>query len=213
MKIFDSDGVVMEVLGKLADIIFMNFTFVLLSLPIFTIGASVTAMYDCSFSLLNDQEDVFLPRQFWKSFCRNFKRSTGAWMISLAAILFFAAYAWVIRFFDGSLGQMYKVTLFVLLFLFFIGFQYVFPLIAQTNRKVKEIWKLSWKLAVVALPWSIANMAAIIGMTLFFTLAIPANTSIYLWAFLFFGLITYISSRILQIVFLKHLNLEYERTV
>lgn len=193
----------MEVLGKLSDLIFINCTFVLLSLPVFTIGASMAAMYECCFSLIEDTEDPFLPRQFWKAFVRNFKRGTGSWGISLLFILFLGAYALVSGMFTGTLGQMYRITFFVLLFLFLMGFQYVFPLLAHSDSKVLQVWKDSWKMAVTALPWTALNLVIILGSTAVCTLLLPANMAVYLWAFLFFALIAFLSSFIIRHVFKK----------
>lgn len=204
MKIFDPEGFLMEVLGKFADIVFVNFCFVLFSLPVFTMGASLTAMYDCCISLIEDTEDVFLPRQFLRSFVKNFKRATGAWAITLLVAAFLGAYSWVIGYFSGSLGRMYQITFWVFLFLFLFGVQYVFPMISQTDKKVSEIWKCTWKLAIIALPWSILDLVIIIGMSVLVTMAIPANTALYLWAFVFFGLITFFSSFVVRKVFMNY---------
>lgn len=203
MRLFDSEGPIMEVLGKLADIIFINFTFVILSLPIITMGASLCAMYECCFSLIEDTEDVFVPRQFFRSFVKNLKRGTGAWVISLVIIAFLGAYAWVIRYFDGALGQTYRITFFVLVFLFGFGCQYVWALISKTNMSIIKVWGYAWKLAVVALPWSLLNLVVVVGLSVVFTLLLPANSAVYLWAFLFFGLITHFSSLVIRKVFQK----------
>lgn len=201
MKIFDPEGMLMQVLGKLSDIVLINITFVLFSLPVLTIGASITAMYECCFSLIEDTEDVFLPRQFFKSFIKNWKRGTGAWAVTLAGIAFLGSYSWVTGFFDGILGRMYTITFWILIFLFAFGVQYVFPLIAQTDMKLVPIWKRAWKLAVLALPWSLLNLVILVGLSVLATTMIPANTALYLWAFVFFGLITFFSSFVVRIVF------------
>lgn len=204
MKIFDPEGIIMEVLGKLADIVFINFTFVILSLPVLTMGAAITAMYDCCFSLINDTEDSFLPRQFVRSFAKNMKRGTASWGIALVPIIFLAAYSWITGFFDGILGRMYRITFWVLLFVFIFGFQYIFPLVAKTEKKVIDVWKLAWKLAITALPWSFLNMLVLVGFSVLVTLVLPANTAVYLWGFLLFGLITFLSSFVIQKVFQKY---------
>lgn len=204
MKIFDPEGLIMGVLGKLADIVFINFTFVLLSLPVITIGASLTAMYDCCFSLIEDTEDVFLPRQFVKSFLKNFKRATGAWAIALVIIAFLGSYSWITGFFDGTLGRTYKITFWVLLFIFLFGFQYIFPLLAQTDLKVLQVWKNAWRLAIAAFPWSLLNLVIIIGFSVLVTMVLSANIAVYLWGFVFFGLVTFFSSFIIRIVFQRY---------
>ena len=48
MRLFDLNSPLMVALGKLADIIICNIMFCLFSLPVITIGASLTALYHCS---------------------------------------------------------------------------------------------------------------------------------------------------------------------
>ena len=44
MKLFDVDGPLMAALNKLADLVFANLLFILFSLPVVTLGASLTAL-------------------------------------------------------------------------------------------------------------------------------------------------------------------------
>lgn len=43
MKLFDVDGPLMAALNKLADLVFANLLFILFSLPVVTLGASLNA--------------------------------------------------------------------------------------------------------------------------------------------------------------------------
>ena len=47
MSLFDMNGPLMNALRKLANIILCNIVFCLLSLPLFTIGAALAALYAC----------------------------------------------------------------------------------------------------------------------------------------------------------------------
>ncbi len=44
MKLFDVDGPLMAALNKLADLVFANLLFILFSLPVVTLGVSLTAL-------------------------------------------------------------------------------------------------------------------------------------------------------------------------
>lgn len=52
MNIFSSDGWFSRVFGTIGDIIIVNILFILCSIPIFTMGASMSAMY---YTLLKKQ--------------------------------------------------------------------------------------------------------------------------------------------------------------
>ena len=88
--IFDLDNPLMRFLSKVADLLALNLLFLLCSIPIFTIGASLTAMYYCFFKM-KDQEEGYLAKRFFKSFKENFKQATLMWLIMLLlfALLFF----------------------------------------------------------------------------------------------------------------------------
>ncbi len=45
MNIFNSDGWFARIFGTIGDIIVVNILFIICSIPIFTMGASMSAMY------------------------------------------------------------------------------------------------------------------------------------------------------------------------
>ena len=79
---FNMDNGLFRALGKLADLMLLNILFLVCSLPIFTIGASFTAMYYVTLKLAENEEG-YIARGFWKSFKQNFKQATIIWLILL----------------------------------------------------------------------------------------------------------------------------------
>ena len=96
MKLFDADGPLMTALSRFADIVICNLMFVLFSLPVFTIGASLAALYTCTLQFVyeEDKDTGLVFRDFWLAFKRNFKRYENtvlntlrnAWLLSIAAL-------------------------------------------------------------------------------------------------------------------------------
>ena len=83
MNIFNSDGWFSRFFGTLGDIIIVNILFILCSIPIVTMGASMSAMY---FTLLKKQrtgENGGVVKLFFKGFKDNFKQSTISWSLFL----------------------------------------------------------------------------------------------------------------------------------
>ena len=60
------DSPLMRLLGKAADLMWLNILCLLCSLPVFTIGASFTAMQTIFYRLLHN-EDVYVTREFFGS--------------------------------------------------------------------------------------------------------------------------------------------------
>ena len=198
MKLFDSDGPLMTALSRFADIVICNLMFVLFSLPVFTIGASLAALYTCTLQFVyeEDKDTGLVFRDFWLAFKRNFKQATILWLICLLIILFLAAYYWVVQFLAGSYGRVYQTTFYLLALLFLFGFVYVFPLQARFENTVKNTLRNAWLLSVAALPWTVLSLLLVVAAVYISFIMNPATFDLflYLWAVCGFGLIAYLQS-------------------
>ena len=196
MKLFDPEGPVMVALGKLADLVFCNVLFILCSLPVFTMGAALTALYDCTLSISADTEEQIVVLQFLRAFKRNFKTATRLWLLCLAAIALLACYRFAVNAMTGELLRVYRVTFLFLAFLFLAGFQYIFPLQARYEMGVKATLKNAWLLALAALPWTLCalGVAAAAVYVSFFMRPEAANVFFFLWVFAVPAVIAYLDS-------------------
>ena len=89
LPVFDPDGPLMTAMSKFADIVLCNLMFVLFCLPVFTVGASLSALYTCMLQLVyeEDKDNGLIFRDFWQAFRRNFKQATVLWLICLPSLL------------------------------------------------------------------------------------------------------------------------------
>jgi uncharacterized membrane protein YesL len=137
---FNYDNPVWRFIGKFGDLIILNILWLICSIPIFTIGASTTAVYYVTLKLVRD-DDGYTIRSFFKSFKENFKQSTAIWLILLAVgmILGVDLYFFT-RLYTGS-GSFRTVMLTVFLAMVLIYaavFTYIFPLQARFFNTVKR---------------------------------------------------------------------------
>ena len=214
MKLFDPEGPLMSALAKLSDVVFCNIMFCLCSLPLITAGAALSALYDCTMHIVEDTEKPQIFRQFWASFKKNLKQGTILWMIFLGGVLVLTAYALAVNSLGGSLSRSYRVVLFLLVFLFLAGFEYVFPIQGNMELSVREVLKTAWLLSAVALPYTLL-MLIIAGAAVyisFFTGPDTLYAAVFLWAVIVFGLVAYLQSFLLRLAFrrLKRLRGEAE---
>ena len=196
MKIFDPEGPLMSALAKLSDVVFCNIMFCVCSLPIITIGAALSALYDCTMSIVEDLEKPSMFRQFWTSFRKHLKQGTLLWLICLGILLILAAYAAAVNTLSGTMGTVYKVFFLLLAILFWAGFQYVFPVQANFDLRVRDVLKTAWLLSAAALPWTLLAMA-ITGLAVYMALFMgptAINTAVFLWAVIGFCLVAYLQS-------------------
>lgn len=200
---FSPDGPLMTALGKLADLVLCNMLFCALCIPVFTVGASLTALYDCTFSLVEDTEDSFILRQFWKAFRKNFRHSTALWLLCLLAFGFLGAYYAITGMLGGTLASVYRITFFVLAILFLMGYQYLFPLTVRFPMSVSQTVKNAWLLSAAALPMTLLSIAVTVG-SIYLTLFMDANTAnvgIFLWAVVLFAVVAYLNSFLFRVAF------------
>ncbi len=80
-RIFNYDNVVFRFILKVGYLWWLNILWVLCSLPVFTIGASTSALlYSC---MKLQKNEGYPTRNFIKSFKENFVQATGIWMLYL----------------------------------------------------------------------------------------------------------------------------------
>lgn len=195
-KIFAIDSPLMVALGSLADLVFCNVLFCLCSLPLFTVGAALTALYDCTISIVEEREDSFIIRQFWRAFRENFKRGTALGLICVAVFVLLGAYYLVVGALSGGLRRMYQITFLVLAILWLAVFQYIFPLQAKFRMKVGQTMKTAALLSAAALPWTLASLAVTAGAVYlsFFMNPDGLGIALFLWFFVIIAVVAYLNS-------------------
>ena len=207
MRIFDHSGPLMTALGKLADIVICNILFIVFCLPVFTVGASLAALYTCMQELVYDEEkdDGRIFRDFWLAFKQNFRQATCIWLICMLIIAFLGVYYWIARNMAGAYGRVYMVTFYVLAFLFLCGFLYLFPLQARYENSVKNTFRNAWLLSVGALPWTLLSLLLIAAAVYISFFMNPAAVDVftYLWAVGGFGLLAYLTTFFFRQAFRK----------
>lgn len=207
MRFFDPDGPMMTALSKLADIVICNVMFVLFCLPVFTIGASLTALFSCMQELIEDEEkdDGLIFRDFWRAFRAEFRQATCLWLICLLMIGFLTAYWFVAQSLGGTYGRVYQVTFYLLALLFLFGFLYIFPLQARYVNTVRNTLRNAWLLSVGALPWTLASLGLLIAALYVSFIMNPAAVEVfaYLWAVCGFGIVAYLQSFFFRQAFRK----------
>lgn len=130
---FSMDSPLMNVLTKVADLILINIMFLVVSIPIVTIGAGYTAMYSVCMKLVKDEEGS-VTKQFLKAFKENFKQATIMWvpMLVIAAGLIID-YIVVKR---GASPKSFETIIYVLAAIWAILFINIFPLIAKFENSI-----------------------------------------------------------------------------
>ena len=198
---FSTDGIFFTAVNKIIDTIFLSILWILFCIPLFTIGASTSALYATANKVLrHDRSYIF--RQFWDSFKSSFKQATASWLVCVLIIFILVSDIRIINLLvPNMVGVVLKVFFAALIFVLSMAMLYIFPYISRFTAPWKSIMMNSviialrhilWTLLVVVLTLAFALFAYLIPVAL---IALPA-----LWALL--------ASFVLERIFQKYMSEE-----
>ena len=204
-QLFSQDGPFVRIMSTLADLILINFLWLLCSLPIVTIGAaSVAGHYSCQ-KLLKAEGSVI--RNFFSSFKLNFNQATIAWLliILVAVCLFIDARILLPLSFPGKILINIVLCGIGILCLFILP--YFFPLLAKFDNTLKNMFSNSLRLSLMNIATTILLIlpSAAIVLILFFAPDFFIRLGM-LWILLGFSLPAYFQNWILGKVFTPYLK-------
>ena len=147
MRFFSYDSNFGQLFIKLSYGCCLNVLWLICCLPIFTIGASTTALYYTSFKIAKD-EGSFITTMFFRSFKQNFKQATVIWLIMLVTGLIIGADAILLyRLRATSTGTAAVVwtlllaTIFACMIAYAIVLTYIFPLLSIASNTTANMFK------------------------------------------------------------------------
>ena len=135
MKLFSMDGKFLETFNKITDLVTLNILWLLCCIPIITIGASTSALYQVTLQIAENR-DSYITKEFFKAFRENFRQATIVWLAVIVTGFVLLSDMSVI------LG-----LIFMILILLFAGSMYFFPVIAYFRNSTKKIFSNSFRLA------------------------------------------------------------------
>ena len=177
-------------MGRVADLLLLNFLCILCCIPIVTAGASITALYYVTLKMARDEES-YIARSFFRSFKQNFKQATiiNIIMLLTAAVLFID-----LRIARAGSGAMYKG-----LFSLFIAFAliyamillYIYPILSKFFNSVKNTFVNAFLMSVRHLPLTllmlVISASPLLLMWLFAYVSYAQFTSILIMLFILMG--------------------------
>lgn len=137
---FNYENPVWRFIGRLADIMLLNLLWVVCSLPVFTLGASTTALYYCTLKIVRDEDDGNV-RMFFRSFRLNFRQATLIWLaMLLAGSVLSIDFYFFGRIMEGSdtLRFVLRAVTLAILLLWLLLFLYVWPVLARFDNSIRR---------------------------------------------------------------------------
>ena len=137
-RIFGVEGPVWNFLGKMTDIMILSLLFIVTSLPVITIGASLTALYAMMFRLSNNTEGRIL-KGYFKEFTAAFPRVTPLYLLMLLTAFLLAGDVYITMFTDMPGGRLLMPVALVLAVMYVFFLHYFFPLFSKCDVPMKKV--------------------------------------------------------------------------
>lgn len=164
MRFFSYDNWLNRTLRTIADCMLLSLLWGITSIPLFTVGASTTALYYAVYQAIR-QEEGGIWKTYWKSFRTNFKQSTLLWLVLavIYIVLLLSCYSAYLLYTAEVLSAFLFWTVIVILAVFTMWVNYLFPYIARfrdTTRKTLS--NCAW-ICLLNPIWSILLLALLAG--------------------------------------------------
>ena len=203
MKLFSYDGPFARTMSRVFDLVMLHVLWVITSLPVFTIGASTTALFSITMKTVK-KEEPYILKGYLKEFRSNLKKATILWGIVAAVFLWLIFILRICMKGNAGVFGVLGIVNAALLVIAFLAALYVFPIQAVYENTVGNILKNAVICSLRYLPYTLM-MAAVLLVPIFITGYIQAvfPVMIALWMFAGSSLIAYGESLIFYRVFEK----------
>ena len=161
-NLFNMDNAFFRFMGKLFDVVALNFMFIIVCIPIVTIGPAISALYYASVKSIR-RDRSYPVKELFKAFKRDFRQSfIVGFILVLAAVIIYVDIRFVVDFIKNDFTAMRYVYLVIGLVISFISV-YIFPLISRFSLKISGLFKLSFYLAIRHLLTTVVSIILLFG--------------------------------------------------
>lgn len=154
MTILRIDSPFARGITKFTQIIYAGLLWFICSIPIVTLGAATTALYEVLLKLQKDEEGA-IGRAFFRGFRGSLKSATLVWMPILAAELVFGLNLFYYAILGGGQYPVQSVLFGILTVLALTAYGYVFPILAKFENTTAGTFRMAFLLALRNPGWTV----------------------------------------------------------
>lgn len=163
-----------RIFSKTADAMLLSILWVVYSLPIFTMGASLTALYYTMHKCLY-QNRSYVGTEFRRSFRENFRRVTPIWLLSLAVYGVMGVDLYLISSWEASAMRTALRAIFVIVILVCVFWNIqLFPFLARFDNPPKQAAGNAWRLLAMHFKETLLIFLLILGSLVLTAYFMPA---------------------------------------
>ena len=151
MKIFDLDSPLMNVLNKMADLMWLNILTLICCIPVITAGAALTSMHYVALKIVRNEES-YITRSFFKSFKTNFRQATLIWLLLMLVAAILGGDYYIITKSGMQFSQVLVVLIMAAGVLVICTSLYVFPVLSKFDNTIMGTIRNAFIMSILQLP-------------------------------------------------------------
>jgi uncharacterized membrane protein YesL len=194
---------IFQKLDKFGDLFILNLLFVVCCIPIFTIGAAISAVYSYTLKMVRDEENT-IWKGYWRAFRANFKQATQAWLVVLVIVGILYVELMLSYSMTGmGLAFIMAVMAIEAIYLSFT-LPLLFPLIVRYENTTRNMFKNAFLLSVSNLgTWFYLFFIWVLPVAVFVSNKKVFYYAGFLWICILVSVLAYASSMVLNRLFDK----------
>ena len=198
-NLFNLDSPFFRFLASVFDYMVLNVLALLLSLPVFTAGASLTALYRVVLDAIQEKDSVS-PKAFWAYWNASLRTATAPWLLFLVLFALFLGDLRIIGFMPEGVRTFMAGGVILLFLLLLCVSLFFFPLLsANPTRKFRQLLQAAFIRSIGLLPrtFCMAVLWLLPGALFLFLPKIFIALS-FVWVLIWFSMAANFSCRMIR---------------
>lgn len=182
MKIFDLDSPLMNVLNKMADLMWLNILTLICCIPIITVGAAFTSMHYVALKIVRNEES-YITKSFFKSFKTNFRQATLIWLLILLIAAVLGGDYYIITKSGIQFSSVLVILIMAAAVLVICTALYVFPVLAKFDNTIMGTIRNAFIMSILQLPKTVVMFVMAFFPLIIYLVSLRLIPIIFLFGF------------------------------
>ena len=182
MKIFDLDSPLMNVLNKMADLMWLNILTLICCIHVITAGAALTSMHYVALKIVRNEES-YITRSFFKSFKTNFRQATLIWLLLMLVAAILGGDYYIITKSGMQFSQVLVVLIMAAGVLVICTSLYVFPVLAKFDNTIMGTIRNAFIMSILQLPKTVVMFVMAFFPLIIYLVSLRLIPIIFLFGF------------------------------
>lgn len=158
-RAFNPDNVVWRFISKMVDLVLLTCMWAICCLPIITVGASTTALYEVVGRLEKDKEG-YLTVNFFQSIKENFWQSTRVWLLMLLSMALIGTAGWWYMHISSPVRALCMPVVVILGVILMMMMVYSFPFISRCKLTDSQLLSMAFVMSIKNAGWTLFMLAS-----------------------------------------------------